>query len=61
MDYGVRRGLGFVAIGLVPLLAGVLGRDMDNGVFQVIGFVGMVLVVSGLVITGKTLLTDRDG
>jgi hypothetical protein len=60
MDYGVRRGLGYVAIGLAPLVVGVLGRDVGNGVFQAIGFIGAVLVAAGLVITGKTLLLGED-
>jgi cyanate permease len=60
VDYGVRRGLGYIAIGLTPLLVGVLARDVGNGVFQAIGFVGAVLVAAGLFITGKTLLLGED-
>jgi hypothetical protein len=59
MDYGVRRGLGFIAIGVGAFLVGLLARGMEGGVqgvFQVVGFIGFTLVVVGLVIAGKTLL-----
>lgn len=59
MDYGVRRGLGFAAVGVALVLVGLLGRDMESairGAFQVVGFIGFVLVIAGLVIAGKSLL-----
>ncbi len=55
------RGLGFVAVGVAALLVGLLARgaaDNTRGAFQVVGFVGFVLVVVGLALAGKALLTD---
>jgi len=64
MDYGVRRGLGFAAIGAALLLVGLLARGLDGeairGAFQVAGFVGFLLVVIGLTVVGKRLLAGDD-
>lgn len=63
MDYGIRRGLGFLAVGIPGFLVGLLARGMEGGaqaVFQMVGFVGFVLAITGLVITGKALLAERD-
>lgn len=64
MDYGVKRGLGFVAVGVALFLVGLPARGMNGepmqGAFQAVGFVGAVCVIAGLVMVGKTLLMGDD-
>lgn len=58
MDQDVRRGLGIAAIGIALVPVGLLARGMDSaarGAFQVVGFVGVVLLVIGLVIAARAL------